>query len=40
MQFYFDSIYSDPDPMLDIIILEEEQQAAQDLGYVCTVELD
>ena len=31
----------DPDPMLDIEAVEQEQQAAYDLhnGYLCTVEL-
>jgi hypothetical protein len=41
MQFYYDNVYSDPDPMLDIEAVEQEQQVAFDLhnGYLCTVEL-
>ena len=41
MHFYYDNVFSDPDPMLDIEATEQEQQAAYDLhnGYLCTVEL-
>ena len=41
MQFYFDYSYSDPDPMLDLEAVEEEQRIAHDLhnGFICTVEL-
>lgn len=39
MSFYFDSYsYSDPDPMLDIDALSEEQRAAHELGYICFID--